>query len=78
VNSSFASQALDQSAQVLLAAVKQSRLSPQLSKFIACFCRVLAKSCDLDLLLVGLSAKPRKLPRIFRHKLKIRNGPPSC
>jgi hypothetical protein len=62
VNSRFASQPLDESVQLQLAAVRLSRLSSQLGKFIARFCRLLAKSCDLDLLIAGRSAQPSKLP----------------
>ncbi len=58
----FASQPLDQIAQVQLAALKLSRHSSQLSKFTARLPRLLAKSCDLDRLLAGLGAQPSKLP----------------
>jgi hypothetical protein len=86
VNPRFASQPLEQIAQVQLAAVKLSRLRSKLGNFTARLLRLLAKSCDLDLLLAGLRAQPSKLPvdrrRIFRHRLKTtKRAPlrlPSC
>jgi hydrogenase maturation factor len=80
VHSRFASPPLDEIAQVELAAMKLFRLSSQLGKFTARRRRLVTKSCDLDLLLAGLSTKPSKLPldrgRILRHKLKARRRPP--
>jgi hypothetical protein len=75
VNSRFALQPANESAQVRLAAVELSRLSSQLGKL----CRLVAKARDLDVLLAGLSTKPGKLPvdrrRILRHKLKVTKRP---
>jgi hypothetical protein len=62
VNSRFTSQALDESAQIAVAAVKLLRLNSKLGKFTTRLRRRVAKSRDLLLLLAGLSTKPSELP----------------
>ena len=80
VNSRFASQPLDESAQIPLAAVMLLRFNSKVGELTARFCRVVTKSRDLQLLLTGLSTKASELPvgdgPVFGHRLKGTRRPP--
>jgi len=80
VNSRFASQPLDESAQIPLAAVMLLRFNSKIGELTARVRRLVAKSRDLQLLLTGLSTKPSELAvgwgPVFGHRPKDTKSPP--